>query len=217
MADRLPDEPGGYHGYEAVFGAKYLDHELHPSGPLTNLDGQVITDSSGNVGFPGYDGMQPTNALAYTLDMQERGIPVTYTYLTDAHDNAVTGNGMGPGETVYEQQLASYNVAFSQFFARLAADGINKANTLFVFGEDENDHFVGSAPTPSNCNGVTTPCTYSQVGEVGANLQGLLGQGEGDHHPLRRPQRLRPVRLPERPAGGTGAGGADLRARPCAG
>jgi hypothetical protein len=179
VADRLPDEPGGYHGYQAVFGAKFLDHELHPSGPLTNLDGQVIKDASGNVGFPGYDSMQPVNALAYTLDMQERGIPVTYTYLTDAHDNAQTGNGMGPGEKVYEEQLASYNQAFAKFFSRLAAAGINKGNTLFVFGEDENDHFVGTAPKPADCNGVTTPCSYAQVGEVGANLQGLLAKEQG--------------------------------------
>jgi hypothetical protein len=179
VADRLPDEPGGYHGYRAVFGAKFLDHELHPSGPLTNLDGKVITDSSGNQGFPGYDSMQPTNALSYTLDMQERGIPVTYTYLTDAHDNAQTGNGMGPGERVYEQQLASYNKAFATFFQRLAAHGINKSNTLFVFGEDENDHYVGSAPTPADCNGVTTPCSYSRLGEIGLNVQGLLAKEKG--------------------------------------
>jgi len=176
VADRLPDEPGGYRGYQAVFGAKYLDHELSPSGPLTNLDGQVITDSSGRPGFPGYDSMQPVNALAYTLDMQEHGVPVTYTYLTDAHDNAQTGNGMGPGEATYESQLRAYNRAFAIFFRRLAAAGINKTNTLFVFGEDENDHYVGSRPTPANCNGVVITCSYRQLGEVGLNVQGLLAR-----------------------------------------
>ena len=94
VPDLLPDEPGGYNGYQAVFGAKYLDPELSPNGPLTNLNGQVITDGIGNPGFPGYDSMQATNALAYTLDMQLHGIAVTYTYLTDLHDNAQTGNSM---------------------------------------------------------------------------------------------------------------------------
>ena len=102
-SDSLPDEPGTYTGYQAVFGAKYLDGELSPSGPLTNLDGQVITDSAGNQGFPGYDSMQPVNALAYTLDMQEHGVPVTYTYLTDTHDNASTGTPQG--EPTYEAHL----------------------------------------------------------------------------------------------------------------
>ncbi|HEX3426527.1 MAG TPA: hypothetical protein VHT30_10385 [Acidimicrobiales bacterium] len=179
VPDRLPDEPGGYHGYQAVFGAKYLDSELSPNGPLTNLDGSVITDSNGVAGFPGYNGMQPVNALAYTLDMQEKGIPVTYTYVTDAHDDAVSGNGMGPGEATYEAQLQAYNQAFTTFFQELANNGITKANTLFVFGEDENDHYVGSSPTPPNCNGVVTPCSYSQLGEVDANLQGLLATETG--------------------------------------
>jgi hypothetical protein len=179
VADRLPDEPGGYNGYQAVFGAKFLDPELSSTGEPTNLDGQVITDSSGNVGFPGYDSMQPTNALAYTLDMQERGVPVTFTYLTDTHDDASTGNGMGPGQPTYEAQLQAYNQAFAEFFAQLQAHGINRSNTLFIFGEDENDHYVGSAPTPSNCDGVTVTCSYSQLGEVDANLQGLLASQEG--------------------------------------
>ena len=123
VPDRLPDEPDGYQGYQAVFGAKFLDHDLSSFGKPTNLDGKVMTDSQGNVGFPGYDSMQPVNALAYTLDMQERGVPVTFTYLTDAHDNAKTGNGMGPSQPAYEAQLREYNAAFATFFALLQEHG----------------------------------------------------------------------------------------------
>jgi hypothetical protein len=86
---------------------------------------------------------------------------------------------MGSGEPTYEAQLKAYNQAFAKFFAEAAAKGINKSNTLFVFGEDENDHYVGSAPNPANCNGVTIPCSYSQVGEVNINVQGLLASEEG--------------------------------------
>ena len=46
VADLLPDEPGGYTGYRALFGAKYIDPLLSPSGPVKNLNGQVIKDSS---------------------------------------------------------------------------------------------------------------------------------------------------------------------------
>ena len=179
VPDQLPDEPGGYNGYQAVFGSKYLDPLLASDGQPTNLNGQVITDSQGNVGFPGYDGMQATNALAYTLDLQAAGVPVTYTYLSDVHDKATTGNGMGPGEPTYEAQLAAYNQAFATFFSRLAQMGITPANTLFVFGEDENDHYVGSPPTNSSCDGVHVTCSYSQLGEVGLNVQGLLAQEQG--------------------------------------
>ena len=43
-----------------------------------------------------------------------------------------------------------------------------------MFTADEGDHFVGSAPTPAGCNGVTVPCHYSNIGEVNGNLTGLL-------------------------------------------
>jgi hypothetical protein len=177
VPDLLPDEPGGYHGYRAIFGAKYLNPLMDPAADhhVTNLDGQVIEDSNGNIGFPGYDGMQATNALAYTLDMQTHGVPVTFTYLSDLHDSQLDGSGMGPGQTQYEKQLAAENISFGTFFKDLAAHGITKANTLFVITSDEGDHFVGGAPSPANCDGVTIPCTYKSVGEVDGNLTGMLG------------------------------------------
>jgi hypothetical protein len=186
VTDSLPDEPGGYSGYKALFGALYIDKVLNPAGtavpslegspivPVDNLDGQVIKDSGGDIGFPGYDGMTGTNALAYTLDMQAHGVPVTYTYLTDVHDSQTTGGGLGPGSAEYESQLKAENVAFGTFFTGLAKHGITKSNTLFVITADEGDHFVGGAPSPRNCDGVTIACTYKNLGEVDGNLTGML-------------------------------------------
>ncbi len=172
--DLLPDEPGGYHGYQALFGSKFVQPAISPSGPVRNLDGAVIKDSSGDTGFPGYNGMIGTNALAYTLDMQTHGVPVTYTYLSDLHESWQTGNAFGPGEAAYVHQARLENAAFGKFFAGLAAHGITRANTLFVISADEGDHFVGGAPSPAGCSGVTVPCTYSKIGEVDGNLTGLL-------------------------------------------
>ncbi len=51
-------------------------------------------------------------------------------------------------------------------FTRLAAHGIDKSNTLFIFTVDEGDHFVGGTPTPANCDGVNVPCDWTnQVGD----------------------------------------------------
>ena len=172
--DVLPDEPGGYQGYRALYGNRFIQPVISPGGPVRNLDGQVIKDSSGDVGFPGYDGMTGVNSLAYTLDMQTHGVPVTFTYLSDLHDNFNGSGPFGPGQAGYTAQLRQENAAFGTFFARLAAHGITKANTLFVFTSDEGDHFVGSAPTPAGCNGVSVPCHYSNIGEVNGNLTGLL-------------------------------------------
>ena len=172
--DRLPDEPDGYHGYQALFGNKFVQPAISPDGPVRNLNGAVIKDTSGDVGFPGYNGMIGKNALAYTLDMQTHGVPVTYTYLSDLHESWTTGNAFGPGEAAYVRQARLENAAFGKFFAGLAAHGITRANTLFVITADEGDHFVGGPPSPAGCNGVTVPCTYKKIGEVDGNLTGLL-------------------------------------------
>jgi hypothetical protein len=172
--DVLPAEPGGYQGYRALYGNKFIQPVISPGGPVRNLDGQVIKDSSGDIGFPGYDGMTGVNSLAYTLDMQTHGVPVTFTYLSDLHDNFNGSGPFGPGEAGYTRQLRQENAAFGTFFSRLAAHGITRANTLFVVTADEGDHFVGSAPAPAGCNGVTVPCHYSKIGEVDGNLTGLL-------------------------------------------
>jgi len=102
-------------------------------------------------------------------------VPVVYGYIEDAHDNHITGSGtFGPGEAGYETQLQAFNKAFGEFFARLAKDEITKDNTLFIITADENDHFAGGAPSPANCDGVTTPCTYALKGEIDANLDSVL-------------------------------------------
>jgi hypothetical protein len=179
VADLLPNEPGGYSGYNALFGNKYVAPVINNGQPMTDLSGNVITDGNGHVGFPGFGGITASQALSYVASMQEHGVPVTYAYISDAHDNHATGNAYGPGEAGYVAQLAAYNQAFATFFARLQHDGITTKNTLFVITADENDHFVGGLPTPSNCDGVTIPCTYSQIGEVDANMAGLLSTEQG--------------------------------------
>src|SRR5580704_1451603 len=51
VADLLPDEPGGYNNYQALFGGLFLNQAF---GPLKDLDGNVLKDSKGNPGFPGF-------------------------------------------------------------------------------------------------------------------------------------------------------------------
>jgi hypothetical protein len=79
--------------------------------------------------------------------MLEAGVPVVYGYIEDAHDNhslpSDPDGTFGPGEAGYVAQLKKYDTAFGKFFARLAADGFTKDNTLFVITADENDHFAG--------------------------------------------------------------------------
>src|SRR5881227_1008226 len=182
--DLLPDEPGGYNGYNGLLGAKNVDPVIKPGAAMTDLGGNVIQDASGHVGFPGFDGMEATVSLSWVAQMQEAGIPVTYAYVSDAHDDHGTAGNIhfayGPGEAGYVQQLHDYDLAFQKFFDRLAADGINKSNTLFVFTVDEGDHFVGDQPTPAGCDGVSTTCNYNRVGEINADLRRMVYTQYGD-------------------------------------
>jgi hypothetical protein len=186
--DILTDEPGGYEGFTALYGNANVQPQISPGGPVTDLDGNVIADSSTppNPGFPGFS---PTasQTLGYLATMIEAGVPIVYGYIEDAHDNhsSPTSATFGPGEAGYVQQLAAYNDAFGKFFARLAADGITKENTLFVVTADENDHFVGGPPSPANCDGISTPCTYEKKGEIDGDLSLVFATEFGNTTPFR--------------------------------
>ena len=87
--DLLPQEPGGYVGYKGLFGAQSINPLLTGQpGPvaLTDLSGQPIVDPFGQPGFPGFDGMSAAVTLSYVAAMQEKGVPITYAYISDAHD-----------------------------------------------------------------------------------------------------------------------------------
>ena len=121
VPDLLPGEPGGYTGFTALFGAQSVDPKLTgqpASVPLTSMLGNPIVDAFGQPGFPGFDGMEAENSLRYVASMQEAGIPVTYAYISDAHDNHSTAQAMGPGQAAYEQQLAGLRPGLRQLLHR---------------------------------------------------------------------------------------------------
>lgn len=223
VTDLLPNEPGGYTGYQALFGHRYVAPQLGAGQVSLLHNGYAVTNSKGNLvdingneidgayltghpGFPGY-GINAAQSLAYVADMQESGVPVTYAYMSDLHGNesipSLVGTkakpgpcyssygALGPGSSCYVAQTQYYDKAFNVFFARLAKDGITKANTLFVISADEGDHAAGAnvgrfmQPNPPTCDGakvtglvVTTDvtCNYASgsLGELDANINGLL-------------------------------------------
>jgi hypothetical protein len=231
VADPLPDEPGGYPGYQALFGHKYVAPQLGAgTANLTHL-GYQVTNAAGNLvdlngnqingayltnypGFPGYDSINASQALAYASDMLENGVQVANIYMSDLHGNEFipslsapggpcykAPDALGSGSACYIAQAQYYNQAFGIFFKRLAADGITAKNTLFVVSSDEGDHQAGAnvgraiLPTPASCDGATvsgdtvTPaveCTYpaGSFGELDGNVTGLLATEEGNTTPF---------------------------------
>src|SRR5438876_3349622 len=208
-ADKLPDEPGGYLGYQALYGAKYVNpavcavsgascSTVMAQPAVNNTAGEPVTDPFGQPGFPGFDGALAKNTLGYLAQMQEAGIPITWGYISDAHDNHTSAfpapfnpnfpRASGPGEADYVAQLKAYDNAFAAFFARLAADGIDQSNTLFMVTVDEGDKYAGGIGIPqpdgslayshTNCSWTTTPaCPSNQIGEVNLNIRPKLPAG----------------------------------------
>jgi hypothetical protein len=174
VPDVLPDEPGGYTGFQALFGHKYVAPQLGASTPNVMHNGFEVTNSAGNLvdlngnqingafvgtnpGFPGFSHINAAQSLAYAADMLENGVQVVNMYISDIHGNeqipSLTGPGqpcfrapaaLPPGTACYAAQGAYYNAAFGTFLQRLAADGITPQNTLFVVSSDEGDHVAGA-------------------------------------------------------------------------
>ncbi len=170
VPDLLPNEPGGYTGYEALFGHRYIAPQLGAGTANLTHHGYQVTNSAGNLvdlngneidgafltnhpGFPGFGGINASQTLAYMADLLESGVPVVNGYIADLHGNefipglsacASAPDALGSGDPCYVAQAQYYNQAFGAFFKRLAKDGITSKNTLFVFSSDEGDHEAGA-------------------------------------------------------------------------
>jgi hypothetical protein len=168
--DALPDEPGGYHGFQGLFGHRYVAPQIGAGTPNLSHHGFEVTNAAGNLvdlngnqmngaftnnqpGFPGFSSINSSQTLAYLADMLESGVPVVTGYMSDLHGNehiaglSACNNApaaLGSGSACYIAQAQYYNQAFGDFFKRLAADGITPENTLFTLNPDEGDHQAGA-------------------------------------------------------------------------
>jgi hypothetical protein len=170
VPDVLPNEPGGYAGFPALFGHKYIAPQLGAGTPNLTHNGSEVTNAAGNLvdlngneidgayltnypGFPGFSSINASQTLAYMSDLLDSGVPVVNGYISDLHGNdfipglsACTGapDALGSGSACYIEQAQYYDQAFGTFFKRLAADGITTKNTLFIVSSDEGDHEAGA-------------------------------------------------------------------------
>jgi hypothetical protein len=206
-ADSLPDEPGGYTGYQALFGAKYLAPQLGGGQPSLTTDGYQVTNAAGNLvdengneidgdflngypGFPGFGDINASQSLAYAADMLQSGVQVVNMYISDLHgDEFIKGltspgepcyhapSALGSGSACYLAQAAYYNQAFGTFFQRLAAEGITPQNTLFMLSSDEGDHEAGANVGRAI---QPTPATCDGVTVACTYPAGTFGELEGN-------------------------------------
>lgn len=223
VPDNLPAEPGGYSGYQAIFGNEYAvpaindrltaatsggshDLSLLRAPDTFGYGSTASTTPSKNYAFAGFSAEDGNYTLGYTLAMQKAGVPITFGYLSDAHDchnytgiendygstlsggNCTYAGGapsgydsFGSGEAGYEAYLSQLNTDFQLFFDQAKASGYTTANTEFVFYSDENDHVSEATPVngtgPSACDGVTVACAYNHNHtQLTPNTPGQFGE-----------------------------------------
>ena len=102
--DVLPDEPGGYTGFQALYGHRYIAPQLGAGTASVTRNGYQVTNAAGNLvdlngnqingayltdhpGFPGFSTINASQTLAYMADMLESGVPVVNGYISDIHGN----------------------------------------------------------------------------------------------------------------------------------
>src|SRR5499427_1279224 len=98
--DLQPNEPGGYQGFQGLFGHRYVAPQLGAGTPNLKHKGFEVTNAAGDLvdlngnqlngafltnhpGFPGFGDITPSQTLAYMADMLERGVPVVGGYISD--------------------------------------------------------------------------------------------------------------------------------------
>jgi hypothetical protein len=112
VADKLPTEPGGYSGYQALFGARYVAPQLGAGKLNLTHNGYAVTNTAGNLvdlsgqqingafltNHPGFPGFSPTasQSLAYIADMQEKRYP------GDLRIHLRRARGQGPRDGLHD-------------------------------------------------------------------------------------------------------------------
>jgi hypothetical protein len=89
IPDNVTGDPS-YTGYSAIFGQRFIapainDRLSHAtSGGSTTLN--LLPSRPATSSFPGFNGEDGNYTLGYSLDMANAGVPVVFSYLSDAHD-----------------------------------------------------------------------------------------------------------------------------------
>ena len=115
--------------------------------------------------------------------MQEAGIPITYAYVSDAHDGHGTAGNVhfayGPGEAGSPSNCRTTIARFRSFLRGWLPTGSTRVIRCLSSRWTKAITSWG-CPMPSDCDGVTTPCNYNRVGEINGDLRRMVFTQFGD-------------------------------------
>ena len=124
MADLLPDEPGGYSGYQALFGAKYIAPCSGPVPRTSSTNGYQVTNAKGNLvdrdgneidgdylndypGFPGFgDNQCLPDARLHGRHAREPAFRSSTATSPTSTATTTSTASPGPGEPCYNAPAA---------------------------------------------------------------------------------------------------------------
>ena len=150
--DSLPDEAGGYTGFKGALRREVREPGDQPRRGVRQRHRRASRSRtrSASAASRASTGCSRKNTLGEVAQMQEAGVPVTFAYISDAHDfHGVSGNDpprlrARRGRLRPAAQGLRHGVR--RLLHRLKNDGITKDNTLFVVTVEEGDHFAGTQP-----------------------------------------------------------------------
>ena len=171
VTDSLPDEPGGYTGYQGLFGHRYVAPQLgagtanlsHHGYQVTNAAGNLV-DENGNqingaflTNHPGFPGFGPHQRLADAglcgghaggrapgHQRVHRGHPRQRAHPRPRRLQRRAGRARQRRARATSPRRSTTTRRSRTFFKRLAADGITPKNSLFILSPDEGDHEAGA-------------------------------------------------------------------------
>ena len=170
--DSLPTEPGGYNGYQALFGAKYVAPQLGAGTPNLTHNGYQVTNAAGNLvdlsTATRSTSLQPHSpASPASAPPPRRRWPTWRTcrrpasrsptatsptctsegrhqrmHDSDRHGDRPAGRPRRQRATWTTPRPTTTRSRRSSSGSQ--ADGITPANTVFMISAEENDQFVGA-------------------------------------------------------------------------
>ncbi len=178
--DQLPDEPGGYTGFEGLFGAKYVNPAIctvstqnctngtvNGQTAVKKLNGTPITDQFGQPGFPGFDGMFATISLS--LRRADAGgrhpghLRLHLGRTRPARRRPATIHcACGPRRGRLRPAAAGLRHGVRAVLQPPGgATGSTRATRCSCSPSRRATTSPAHPPTNPGCDGVTTPCTYT--------------------------------------------------------
>ena len=217
-ADQLPDEPGGYAGYQGLFGAKYVNPAICPANPsnctnatangqlaLKKLDGTRSPTSSTSRASRASTACSPRRRSRTSRRCRRRASrsrsATSRTRTTSTASRARSTPRAARARPTTSSSCTTTTSPSTSSSTGWPRDGITKKNTLFVFNVEEGDHFAGAIPTPAGCDGVTVAVPLQPGGRGQRQPAGPAQDPAGDHDAVHDPLRHGADAVPERQPG----------------